>query len=109
MKRKQKFRLECYCIFSCEFHVIGYILQQDKDAKLQEALKSKKKAMKKQQQLQNQLSPGKEKSLASLEAENGRLKEREQALMEAVEELSLQNEDLIIKLRESMQRELELR
>jgi hypothetical protein len=65
--------------------------------------------MKKQQQLQNQLSPGKEKSLASLEAENGRLKDREQALMEAVEELSLQNEDLIIKLRESMQRELELR
>lgn len=48
-------------------------------------------------------------SNAVYEGEIIRLREREQALMDAVEELSSQNEDLIIKLRESMQRELELR
>jgi hypothetical protein len=49
-------------------------------------------------------SPGK---LANMVQENARLQERERALMDAVEDLSAQNEDLIVKLRESMQRELE--
>ena len=74
-----------------------------------EALKVKKKAMKKMQQQQQSSSPDKAGlSYNALETENGRLRDREQALMEAVEELSSQNEDLIVKLRESMQRELEL-
>jgi hypothetical protein len=80
----------------------------NKESRLAEALKQKKKAKKSSA---GKSSPGghHDKFHSELEAENARLREREQALMEAVEELSGQNEDLIIKLRESMQRELELR
>lgn len=56
---------------------------------------------------QIQQDPSDNPLIINLENENIRLKEREQALMEAVEELSLQNEDLLYKLKESMQRELE--
>ena len=48
-------------------------------------------------------------TLQALSTENVALQEREHALLSAVEELSLQNEDLIQKLQESMQRELTLR
>jgi hypothetical protein len=48
-------------------------------------------------------------NLSYYESEIIRLKNRETALMDAVEELSNQNEDLILKLKESMQRELDLR
>lgn len=47
-------------------------------------------------------------TLQALSTENVALQEREHALLSAVEELSLQNEDLIQKLQESMQRELTL-
>jgi hypothetical protein len=67
------------------------------------------KARKKAKKVNKVASPVGGKSNADLESENSRLREREQALMDAVEELSSQNEDLIVKLRESMQRELELR
>jgi hypothetical protein len=67
------------------------------------------KARKKAKKVSKVASPVGGKSSADLEGENVRLREREQALMDAVEELSSQNEDLIVKLRESMQRELELR
>lgn len=74
-----------------------------KEARLGEAVKAKKKAVKKAAgQAPSDRSGG------ALEAENAKLREREQALLDAVEELSGQNQDLIIKLRESMQRELEL-
>lgn len=46
--------------------------------------------------------------ISDLESANIQLQEREQALLLAVEELSMQNQDLITKLKESMQRELEL-
>lgn len=78
-----------------------------KEHRLQEALKQKKKAAKKL--AQQPQSPSHDKSAAGLESEVHRLREREMALMEAIEELTSQNEDLIMKLRESMQRELELR
>jgi hypothetical protein len=48
------------------------------------------------------------RSAKAFKSELARLQEREAALMQAVEELSTQNEDLIAKLRESMQRELDL-
>lgn len=70
-----------------------------------EAMRKKKKEKKKQSE-EKDLSGA---SASVYEGEILRLREREQALMDAVEELSSQNEDLIVKLRESMQRELELR
>ena len=83
------------------------LILQAKEARLMEAMKAKKKAVKKaseQQQQQPSIA-----GAAEYENEILRLRDREQALMDAVEELSSQNEDLIIKLKESMQRELELR
>lgn len=71
-----------------------------------EAMRKKKKDQKKKQTEEKDLSGA---SASVYEGEIIRLREREQALMDAVEELSSQNEDLIVKLRESMQRELELR
>lgn len=84
----------------------AYMELEAKDNRLLEAQKNKKKEKKKQlHNDQNNLSDN--PLLHALENENIRLREREQALMEAVEELSFQNEDLIYKLKESMQRELE--
>lgn len=74
---------------------------QAKDARLEQALKQRKKANKKS-------LAASEADVGALGHENLRLKEREQALMDAVEELSTQNQDLIVKLKQSMQRELEL-
>ena len=68
--------------------------------------------MRKQKKDKKKQSEEKDMSGASTSVYEGeilRLREREQALMDAVEELSSQNEDLIVKLRESMARELELR
>eukprot|EP01039_Chlorochromonas_danica_P003047 gene3047-3326_t len=80
-----------------------------KESRLVEALKSRKKVSKKtNKESHNSGGGGGETTIAALEGENGRLREREAALMDAVEELSVQNADLILKLRESMQRELEL-
>lgn len=77
-----------------------------KETRLQEAIKAKKKASKK---AASQEHTGRTESSAAAEVEITRLRDREAALMQAVEELTAQNEDLIVKLRESMQRELELR
>jgi hypothetical protein len=78
-----------------------------KEARLVEVMRKKKKENSKkkhqQQDAGDQLGQN-----GAYEAEILRWREREQALMDAVEELSSQNEDLIVKLRESMQRELEL-
>ena len=74
-----------------------------KDERIKELVKPKKKKKKPEAEGDGQL-----KTMPQLEAEVLRLREREQALLDAVEELSIQNEDLIVKLRESMQRELTL-
>lgn len=78
---------------------------ETKESRLIEIVKRKKALTKKI----NNSSPRIDRNSAAMEAEINRLREREAALMDAVEELSSQNEDLIIKLRESMQRELDLR
>lgn len=68
-----------------------------KEKRLHNALKAKKKALKNAPKENDQ----------ELELAYGRLQERESALLEAVEELSNQNQDLIQKLKQSMARELE--
>lgn len=78
---------------------------ETKESRLIEVVKRKKALAKKI----NNSSPGIDRNSAAMETEVNRLREREAALMDAVEELSNQNEDLIVKLRESMQRELDLR
>mmetsp|Transcript_28733 Transcript_28733/g.40967 ORF Transcript_28733/g.40967 Transcript_28733/m.40967 type:complete len:529 (-) Transcript_28733:155-1741(-) len=73
-----------------------------KEARLCEALKQRKKKRAKEETAEPAAS------LLALEADNTALREREHALLSAVEELSIQNHDLIMKLKDSMQRELEL-
>lgn len=77
-----------------------------KNDRIKDLLKPKKK--KKKSESEGDGGLGALKTIPQLEAEVLRLREREQALLDAVEELSVQNEDLIVKLRESMQRELTL-
>lgn len=79
----------------------------DLDAKEQraaDAARLRKKAVKKSQRLAAEMD-----NYEALAQTCDRLQTREQALLEAVEALSTQNEDLIKKLKASMGRELELR
>ena len=79
----------------------------DLDAKEQraaDAARLRKKAVKKSQRLAAEME-----NYEALAQTCERLQTREQALLEAVEALSTQNEDLISKLKASMGRELELR
>lgn len=89
-------------LLSAKLHEADMELEA-KEARLTHATKLRKKLAKKAA-----ASSGPNNIKLDLENENNRLREREQALMEAIDELSLQNEDLIGKLKESMQRELEL-
>ena len=81
-------------------------MELDLEAKEQRALDAmrlRKKAQKKFNRLESEM-----KETNSYVKDNERLRDREQALIEAVEALSSQNEDLITKLKASMARELEL-
>lgn len=74
-----------------------------KEARAADAMRLRKKAQKKVKALEEAVS-----DVSALQADNERLRDREAALIEAVEALSSQNEDLIRKLKASMARELEL-
>ena len=74
-----------------------------KEERVLAAMKAKKKAAKKTSQFSKEMEKYQE-----LAESYERLEEREQALLSAVEELSTQNQDLISKLKASMQRELDL-
>ena len=74
-----------------------------KEQRVADAVKQKKIVKKKNLRLVQELEESE-----SLRLDFEKLQEREQALLEAVNELSNQNEDLISKLKASMQRELEL-
>ena len=74
-----------------------------KDQRIDAIAKSKKKMQKKLKFYMESIE-----DVDAMKKAYVRLQEREQALLEAVNELSNQNEDLISKLKGSMQRELEL-
>jgi hypothetical protein len=73
-----------------------------KEVRVENAMKAKKKFVKKCHQLEEEL-----RGFTVVQSEYERLKDRENALIEAVQELSAQNEDLIEKLKESMRREMD--
>jgi hypothetical protein len=74
-----------------------------KEVRAADAMRLRKKAQKKAKAFEEAA-----KDVNVLQADNERLRDREAALIEAVEALSSQNEDLIKKLKASMARELEL-